>query len=86
MKTIEERAASTAQWILRREGLLKAANIKQLIQEELEKQHQSDMEKARRWLASNSDKYARSSLTDIPRYLWVDGHMIEDFLNAMEEE
>lgn len=43
-KTIEERAISTAQWILRREGWLKAANIDKVIQAELEEQRKIDKE------------------------------------------
>lgn len=43
-KTIEERASSTAQWILRREGYLKAANVDKVIQAELEEQLKIDKE------------------------------------------
>lgn len=43
------------------------------------------IEKACEWLSENADKYSRSSLTDIDRYLWVDVHIVEDFKKAMEE-
>lgn len=43
-KTIEERASSTAQWILRREGFLKAADVDKVIQAELEEQLKIDKE------------------------------------------
>lgn len=43
-KTIEERASSTAQWILRREGYLKAADVDKVIQAELEEQLKIDKE------------------------------------------
>lgn len=39
-----------------------------------------------KWLGENSDRYARSSLTDIQRYLWVDAHIIEDVRKAMEKK
>lgn len=46
MKTLEERAHSTTQWLLHREGLLKAANIRQIIQNDLEEQRNIDIDKA----------------------------------------
>lgn len=49
MKTIKERAESTAQWIIRREGCLKAAHVDKVIENDLESIKRIAAEKAVNW-------------------------------------
>lgn len=53
-KTLKERATNTANWILRREGCLKAANIDKVIENDLETQRRITTERAVTWFCNHN--------------------------------
>lgn len=80
--TMQERANSTAQWIFRREGCLKAANLSRVLVGELQKQRKIDIEEICEWLNMNIWEYVKDygiSQRDID-------NMIADIKWDMKEE
>lgn len=84
-KTLKERAESTAQWILRRESLLKAANIKQLIQAELEEQRKIDYSSENLNLIIEIYEEYKSYIEDNPVTTMSFKEWFDKEIKAMEE-
>lgn len=53
MNTIAERAKNLADWILRRDGMLKHVGLQELIEKELKEQRDSDIEQSCDWMREN---------------------------------
>lgn len=76
--SITERAKSLTDWILRRDGMLKHAGLQELMEKELKKQRENDIEQACKWLKDNFTKG-----DNIQRAIWM--KFIDEFRKEMEK-